>query len=911
MGADVDFYRDVYPILKSNCIACHNKTTHKAALNMESPESMRKGGDSGEGLFPGRSSESLIYKASAHLGEIAMPPKGNKSGAAKLTKSELSLLQTWIDQGAKASVKQERTIVWQALPPGVNPIYAVAITNDGRFAACGRANQVFLYDLATRQFLTKLSDTSLTSGKMGQAHLSMVHSLAFSPDGLRIASGGFREVKIWKREQELTSSHKPRLSAPALASTVSENGELVVTANNQGTLTLIAAKDGKILRSLDTKNRVGVVLLAISHDRSKIAVYTADGSLVIWSLNAASPERIASKSGLKGLRALAWSLDDKTIATGGDDKVVTIFSLATKLNTVHELKPLSASVLNIEFATNQIVARSADNNVTVWNGPDFKTFKSLSIPGLVASDLSEDGKLLAAGRGDGSLQIWDLTQGKPIADLNGDSDTNARLASLELAVASRTLETAFQKQEAARLEALNKGLEDLFKKATETIATIRKDIIEKQAAVKQANDSKDKSQQAVTTAAALVTKSASKPDPALQKSLKEAQDKFAAATMTESTALAALKAREIHLKDAEVESQNYKAAQSKNLTLIQAANNAAAQSKTEQDKANAETVSIRKAETIRKLRPLAVRLASEKQTVAAVFNDGSVRTWAIASGQSIRHFHGAATIADASLSATSDQFVAAFGSDTTIAHVGMRSSWTLERTIGSSTSASPFVDRVNALRFSPDGKTFAVGSGEPTRSGDISVWDVASGNLIREWKERHTDAVLSLDFSADGKKLASGGADKIARVTDVASGKVVNVLEGHTHHVLGVSFRSDGRVLGTSGADNSVIVWDMISGERKKKIEGWSKEVTSLQFIGATNQILTSSGDTQVRIVDDNGAQIRAVAKLPDFMQAAASATTAKTILAGGEDSLLRIWNTSTGQELATFGPDPTNTKSP
>lgn len=232
------------------------------------------------------------------------------------------------------------------------------------------------------------------------------------------------------------------------------------------------------------------------------------------------------------------------------------------------------------------------------------------------------------------------------------------------------------------------------------------------------------------------------------------------------------------------------------------------------------------------------------------------------------------------------------------------SGWVLERRLGGETTVSPFVDRVNALRFSPDGKTLAAGGGEPSRSGDISLWDVASGKLIIEWKERHSDTVLSLDFSSDGKRLASGGADKIARVTDLADGKTVNVLEGHTHHVLGVSFRADGRVLATAGADGVVIVWDMISGERKKKIEGWSKEVTSLQFIGATNQIPTSAGDNLVRIVDDLGAQIRAMPKLPDFMQAAAASVTARTIIGGGEDGVLCVWNGTTGQELARFGAD-------
>jgi len=146
--------------------------------------------------------------------------------------------------------------------------------------------------------------------------------------------------------------------------------------------------------------------------------------------------------------------------------------------------------------------------------------------------------------------------------------------------------------------------------------------------------------------------------------------------------------------------------------------------------------------------------------------------------------------------------------------------------------------------------------------------------------------------------LASGASDKIARVSEVATGKQVNLFEGHTHYVMGVAFRADGRVLATAGADGTVVTWDMILGERKKKIEGWRKEVTSVQFIGATNQIVTSAGDNLVRIVNDDGGQVRSIANLPDFMQSAAS-TPANTIVAGGEDSVLRVWNGTDGKEIA------------
>src|SRR3954462_5304925 len=81
-GAELDFYRDVYPLLKANCIACHNKTTTKGDLNMESPELMKKGGETGPGIVAGKSGESLVVRAAAHLDQdMIMPPPNNKSGA--------------------------------------------------------------------------------------------------------------------------------------------------------------------------------------------------------------------------------------------------------------------------------------------------------------------------------------------------------------------------------------------------------------------------------------------------------------------------------------------------------------------------------------------------------------------------------------------------------------------------------------------------------------------------------------------------------------------------------------------------------------------------------------------------------------------------------------------------------------
>ena len=189
---------------------------------------------------------------------------------------------------------------------------------------------------------------------------------------------------------------------------------------------------------------------------------------------------------------------------------------------------------------------------------------SSTIAGVVALGLSGDGKLLAAGCADGVVRVWDLTTGKPTIELSGDAELNARLAALDWVVAAEGLEMSFQKQETARIEAKNKALDELLKKANETIATVRKELVEKQNALKQATDAKEAAQKAVAAVAGRLPRHRTASPIPRSRRQKDAQDKLTAAAAAESLALAAFKAPEIHLKDAEVEAKNYSASQSRN-----------------------------------------------------------------------------------------------------------------------------------------------------------------------------------------------------------------------------------------------------------------------------------------------------------------------------------------------------------
>src|ERR1051326_9012839 len=65
----VDFEKEILQILKNNCLACHNKTTSKAELILETPQDILKGGESGKVVVPKRSSESLL-RSEEHTSEL-------------------------------------------------------------------------------------------------------------------------------------------------------------------------------------------------------------------------------------------------------------------------------------------------------------------------------------------------------------------------------------------------------------------------------------------------------------------------------------------------------------------------------------------------------------------------------------------------------------------------------------------------------------------------------------------------------------------------------------------------------------------------------------------------------------------------------------------------------------------------
>ena len=95
-AAEVDFERQVLPVLKRKCIRCHGSKKVEGGLRLDIRQRALVGGDSGRAIRPGKPSDSLLIKrvAAADPAE-RMPPEGQP-----VSQVELRILRKWVAAGA-------------------------------------------------------------------------------------------------------------------------------------------------------------------------------------------------------------------------------------------------------------------------------------------------------------------------------------------------------------------------------------------------------------------------------------------------------------------------------------------------------------------------------------------------------------------------------------------------------------------------------------------------------------------------------------------------------------------------------------------------------------------------------------------------------------------------------------------
>lgn len=322
------------PILYRHCSRCHTEEKRKGGLEITSRESILRGGDSGPIAAPGQSGGSLLIETLFPEAEIHMPPKG------QLNPEEIIALEHWIDEGLPWDPELWEDLQnspWTApvdltpLPPDYRPIFAMALSPEGDRMVVARGNQLDWYRRPSAEE-SDAESNALVREKSTFSGPETIQSLAWSPDGLRIAVGSFRRISLWEaKTQTLEGAIEEELGGRITALSFRPDSSLLLAADSQdgasGKLLWIDLESLAIQKTVQAHGDA-VLGLDLNREGSLAASASADQSVKIWSLD--TGELQSQLEGHTGyVLAVSFSPEGERLATGGDDEQIKIWRLST------------------------------------------------------------------------------------------------------------------------------------------------------------------------------------------------------------------------------------------------------------------------------------------------------------------------------------------------------------------------------------------------------------------------------------------------------------------------------------------------------------------------------------------------------------------------------------------------------